>query len=540
MDYLHERQYYIDRYDLQTINRCMPYVKAYQTMIKHEHLKKWHTDEDHEFEVNKVISYYLKFVISDRCKDKEKCIEEWITCDTKIQKRYDNTPVPNIKCEHCGKYMSEVIRTFIGSDYETTPLELILSCDDCRNRKRVDQNGNEIMPRSEHCEKCDGIIHSTMKFGKNVTTTTYACTHCGYRHKDIHAHKAFEKEFQEREAKDKALLGQYRDMFCPTGEEAEKLVYAIENMKLGQEIYERELILQDTDAQDQARGVKKIDATELEKILTKELLPLGYKNLVFGQTSIDRYVDIPFAVQLSDSTNKGLSAENLLNTKTKPILEHTNWRLVKDDTRYRLGFLSGKLRGYELEDDIIKLFANNTPKKKLPEIDPERMQKYGHTGWANLASSFAEFELKKRKKLAKLKQFPDGFLLNDEDDHTDYCDLCREKMEMNNRWWNQYGTHCPSCHLNLINKVVPASVMEDRDFFTDKDLKYDRKLRKTELEQFIIDNKLVFHELKDDQGITYIRIFLKDENVEFVKRKQMQRFSPPHVMDDGKGGTYIL
>lgn len=127
MNYLHKRQYYIDLYDLQTINRCMPYVEKYRTMLEHEHLKKWHTDEDHEFEVNKVISYYLKFIISDRCKDKEKCIEEWISRDSKIQDRYDNMPTPNIKCEHCGKYMSEVIRTFIGSDYETTPLEFILS-----------------------------------------------------------------------------------------------------------------------------------------------------------------------------------------------------------------------------------------------------------------------------------------------------------------------------------------------------------------------------------------------------------------------------
>ena len=36
-------------------------------------------------------------------------------------------------------------------------------------------------------------------------------------------------------------------------------------------------------------------------------------------------------------------------------LENTAWRLMSEGISYRLGFLSGRLRGYEREEDLIKL-----------------------------------------------------------------------------------------------------------------------------------------------------------------------------------------
>lgn len=51
-----------------------------------------------------------------------------------------------------------------------------------------------------------------------------------------------------------------------------------------------------------------------------------------------------------DSTNK-------LKKLIKVALEETNWRLMTDGIHYRLGILTGRLKAYEREEDLVKLVA---------------------------------------------------------------------------------------------------------------------------------------------------------------------------------------
>jgi len=52
---------------------------------------------------------------------------------------------------------------------------------------------------------------------------------------------------------------------------------------------------------------------------------------------------------------------------TKKTLADTNWRLMSDGASYKLGFLSGRLKGVEGEDDLKKLAESNLKKRnKLP------------------------------------------------------------------------------------------------------------------------------------------------------------------------------
>lgn len=39
----------------------------------------------------------------------------------------------------------------------------------------------------------------------------------------------------------------------------------------------------------------------------------------------------------------------------KKVLADTNWRLMSEGARYRLGMLEGRLRAYEREEDLLKL-----------------------------------------------------------------------------------------------------------------------------------------------------------------------------------------
>jgi hypothetical protein len=65
------------------------------------------------------------------------------------------------------------------------------------------------------------------------------------------------------------------------------------------------------------------------------------------------------------------------------LLEEKNWALTSEGVTYRLGFLSGRIRGYESEED-------------LQELTKSRMKKQGK-----------HVKLSKPKRLAFADTFPD-------------------------------------------------------------------------------------------------------------------------------------
>ncbi len=74
-----------------------------------------------------------------------------------------------------------------------------------------------------------------------------------------------------------------------------------------------------------------------------------------------QYVIIPFTVQEANSKRKEYDTTNALKKLLKITLENTNWRLMTDGVSYRLGYVYGRLKGYETEEDLASLFRVKTP-----------------------------------------------------------------------------------------------------------------------------------------------------------------------------------
>lgn len=64
---------------------------------------------------------------------------------------------------------------------------------------------------------------------------------------------------------------------------------------------------------------------------------------------------MPFTAQDADSSRKENDSVHKLQRIIKRTLEGTNWRLMSEGAHYRLGYLSGKLKGYEHEEDLLQL-----------------------------------------------------------------------------------------------------------------------------------------------------------------------------------------
>jgi len=106
---------------------------------------------------------------------------------------------------------------------------------------------------------------------------------------------------------------------------------------------------------DKVAKIKKLTVIELEKLLAPALEKESYIHLQLANPEIDRNVVVPFTVQDSKTGRESRTSEYDLKRLLKKILEDTNWRLMTDGVNYRLGVLAGRLRGYESEENLLKL-----------------------------------------------------------------------------------------------------------------------------------------------------------------------------------------
>jgi hypothetical protein len=90
---------------------------------------------------------------------------------------------------------------------------------------------------------------------------------------------------------------------------------------------------------------------------------------LFDRPEIDKYIIVPFTVQDEDSARKDYDSERVLKRILKKVLEGTNWRLMSDGVDYRLGYLSGRLKGYEHESDLLDLVKSEATHKSKLQIE---------------------------------------------------------------------------------------------------------------------------------------------------------------------------
>jgi hypothetical protein len=114
MQYLHDRQYYIDRYDLFTIKRCLSIINvsksAYQQSLSDKEFKKI-TKKEKQKGFLQIMNQMLYFTKAEEFKDKNKTIEEWMLADERKQLMYDRTnPPKETLCEACGGKLKETFK----------------------------------------------------------------------------------------------------------------------------------------------------------------------------------------------------------------------------------------------------------------------------------------------------------------------------------------------------------------------------------------------------------------------------------------------
>jgi hypothetical protein len=98
--------------------------------------------------------------------------------------------------------------------------------------------------------------------------------------------------------------------------------------------------------------MKRPKIAELASLLASLLEKAGYIEFHLDKPEMGRDVFIGFSCLESKSDRDDYDSRKALKKLVDNALLDTNWRLMSDGISYRLGYLNGKLRAYEREEDL--------------------------------------------------------------------------------------------------------------------------------------------------------------------------------------------
>lgn len=517
--YLKSRQHYEDRYDLNTIEQCLDQLKMLDDIDKKMRVAlefKNYPESELKKDSDLIAGRFMFAIRAQRYKERASTIAEWMAEDKTKQDKLDNTLPPKVNCPKCGTLM-------VDDDFKTLedePLRVLFnfSCPKCKKREGVYENGEVWVYKPSYCSECGKELKTDIKIKGDITTFTTKCTGCKYKNVNVHDHIKDEAERKVQEQRDVELLAKYRDEFCLNEEKSKEYVDLLQAIEVGFAIHNEIIAEMDNPAQEKLMKVKKLSITDLETLLNKALIDSGFTRLSIGAPDIGRHVSVPFTIQ--DTVKRhDLESIAVLHGLLKNSLKETNWRAPKDDLSYRLGFISGRLKGYENEEDLLKLFGREETKKPKSKLDPELRAKYENHNYVQLARINAEFEVETRIRTRRLKEEPEGFFLND-GGRGYTCAICGHHHDGEDIWWRPDGLRCRNCWNNIKKGVIPMLKLDahdwEKEFLTKFDITYKYKIHPSTVGKLRRQGELVGRDLKNAEGQTYCEVFLVKENKKFL------------------------
>lgn len=356
MQYLHDEQHYVDLYDLFTIEECLDWEKRFLEHPISKYEGKKITPKQSLPLKQSMANLMLYFVKGERYRKKIERIREWMEKDRVKQNKLDNTPEPrNIYCPECGEPMECTFKDL--HDYTNEPLRVLFffDCKPCKKRRAVYDNGEEFTSKPELCPKCSSELKTTYKRKGKVITTTRKCIYCKYIETEVDDLSKKDTTWEKKQEKDRQLLAKYRAKYCISEKEGDEYVRHTDQMKALMDSFKEQEKKEADPAFQKAKKLKKLSIVELEKILTEALDKEKYIKLSLDKPEMEKYVIVPFTVQDADSSRKEYDSTTKLRRLIKKTLEDTNWRLMTEGALYRLGYVYGRLKGYEREEDLMEI-----------------------------------------------------------------------------------------------------------------------------------------------------------------------------------------
>ncbi|MBI3618733.1 hypothetical protein HY213_01720 [Candidatus Peregrinibacteria bacterium] len=195
--------------------------------------------------------------------------------------------------------------------------------------------------------KCDREVELSTRKKNSKRYYVDTCKHCGHVEETISVLDEKEKvpthEEIERFEYDKKR-------FCLTSAQGERYKHWIEGMKRMDGLKKEQEA--NVEFYDKLMEVKKLNIAGLEKLLKAAIKKTGYADLQISMPPPTGQIILNFSVRDTDEKREEHDSRKTLEKAIEKILEDKNWALMSEGISYRLGFLSGRIRGYESEEDL--------------------------------------------------------------------------------------------------------------------------------------------------------------------------------------------
>lgn len=349
--YLKDKQHYSDLYDRGTVERCRRAVEHYKKTTKKEN--KLEQIKDRWSQVSLNLSLF--FLKGERYSEKEDTIEKWMERDRQRDELLQTKP-PTVYCPKCNMLM-ELGLANLETNFETEVdrVYFIFGCKSCKETRGLYADGEEYIFKGDYCPKCNAKWESeSIKTAKKITTHN-TCPKCG--NKESYSLDLFPKP--KTKEKPDPNFAKDRLEYCLSDKEGRKYVsykYDLKNMvkivdefedhKKHEEIYEK------------AQNIKQLSLADLSELLNRELAKANYVGLSITNPQVGRDLIINFSVQDAKVGRENYESRQILRKTLIKILEDTNWKLMSDGVEYKLGILTGRLRGQDDKEKIYEELKN--------------------------------------------------------------------------------------------------------------------------------------------------------------------------------------
>lgn len=359
--FLENEEHYKYRYDLQTVIESLRLYWGLRDdfTAKRDQLKDM-SQEKFDEDSNKAASYVVNAFKIEKFRHRAETVKKWMERDRKLQDKYDLAiPPRNISCKECGLATKISSKDLLDTTNDDSQVLFMFECTKCKKNQAFYEDGTKWEYKPPLCPKCSSPLNHKSESKKNTLTTMYACPNCPYTQTDFSDFKMLKKEQEEREAWEKKIFEENKDFFCLGEESGPQALLDVEQLAIATRYFKEKDEKDNDPLVQKARKLKTLKAIHLKELLAKTIESEGYIDLQFGKPEIGQFVTIDFTVNDSKENRSEYDSTNTLKKLIKSVLEDTNWRLMSDGISSRLGILSGRLKAYERDEDLVKLIGEN-------------------------------------------------------------------------------------------------------------------------------------------------------------------------------------
>ena len=369
--HLKEREYYENRYDEITVELCRDQEEIMRKVFNEAkekgfpEVKDKNVDTEQEaLRVFNMLHYFqVDMLAGERWEKRTDTIQKWINDDAAKDQRISNARLSSEpKCRHCGIEGLRIIDKDLShrnGNYDHEEVLFMLDCMACSKRTAVWEDGVMWERMNTHCPKCSTAMTETNKRTKNALTTTYVCPKCQHTYKE-----KVDLSFKNEEKQPDSYWEEDKARFVINDEEGKKYLEGKHNLeqmaKFAKEAKEREA---SRDLYEAVAQIQKVNIGQLSGVLKPLIEKSGYIELTFDKPEVGKDVYIGFSCLDGRPDRSEYDSRKQLKKTVDEVLNATNWRLMSEGISYRLGYLSGRVRAYEREEDLLALVKRGGIKK---------------------------------------------------------------------------------------------------------------------------------------------------------------------------------